>query len=157
MSKKQREMQEQAWEEVPASRRFFIFSSLIASGGVAFLGIIYPFVRYLFPSKKAGAVKMASVTIPLSEVAIGESKSFIFKGKPAILIRIKQQKVIALSAVCTHLGCIVKYAESDKLIKCPCHGAVYAITGKVLAGPAPRPLPVFASRIEGDKVIVGGV
>jgi len=157
MSQEQSGIREKAWEEIPASRRYFIFSSLAASGGAAFLGVLYPLFRYLFPSKKAGAVTSVSVTIPLGDVAIGESRFFKFKGKPAILIRLNQQKVVALSAVCTHLGCIVKYSESDKMLKCPCHGAKFDITGKVLAGPAPKPLKMFASRIEGDKAIVEAV
>jgi len=154
MSNQKHEAREKAWDEMPASRRFFILSSLIASGGAAFMGTLYPLFRYLFPSRKAGAVKTASVKIPLGEVAIGESRFFKFKGKPAILIRLNQQKVVALSAVCTHLGCVVKYSESDKMLKCPCHGAKFDITGKVLGGPAPKPLHTFVSRIEGDKAIV---
>ena len=44
----------------------------------------------------------------------------------------------AISAVCTHLGCLVSRAESGFL--CPCHGSKYDSDGRVVAGPAPRPL-----------------
>ena len=46
--------------------------------------------------------------------------------------------VAALSLVCTHLGCIV--AESPEGFKCPCHGSRFSREGKVVGGPAPRPL-----------------
>jgi len=46
--------------------------------------------------------------------------------------------VAALSLVCTHLGCIV--AESSEGFKCPCHGSRFSPDGKVIGGPAPRPL-----------------
>ncbi|HOV73249.1 MAG TPA: ubiquinol-cytochrome c reductase iron-sulfur subunit [Candidatus Hydrogenedentes bacterium] len=46
--------------------------------------------------------------------------------------------VAALSLVCTHLGCIV--AESPDGFKCPCHGSQFSHDGKVVGGPAPRPL-----------------
>jgi len=49
----------------------------------------------------------------------------------------------ALSAVCTHLGCVTRYQPDQQVIACPCHGSRFALDGEVLAGPAPRPLPHF--------------
>jgi cytochrome b6-f complex iron-sulfur subunit len=49
----------------------------------------------------------------------------------------------ALSAVCTHLGCITRYQAGKNIIACPCHGSRYSLDGDVIAGPAPRPLPTF--------------
>jgi len=49
----------------------------------------------------------------------------------------------AMSSVCTHLGCITRYAPDDGIIACPCHGSRFSLDGEVLAGPAPRPLPWF--------------
>lgn len=46
-----------------------------------------------------------------------------------------------ISAVCTHLGCIVSLSENG--FQCPCHGSKYDSEGRVIAGPAPRPLPWF--------------
>ncbi|HYM62232.1 MAG TPA: Rieske 2Fe-2S domain-containing protein [Thermoanaerobaculia bacterium] len=49
--------------------------------------------------------------------------------------------VYALSAVCTHLGCIARYKSDEKVIACPCHGSRFDLEGNVVHGPAPRPLP----------------
>ena len=49
--------------------------------------------------------------------------------------------VFALSAVCTHLGCITRYLADEKCIACPCHGSRFDLEGNVTHGPAPRPLP----------------
>lgn len=49
--------------------------------------------------------------------------------------------VYALSAVCTHLGCITRYKSDEKAIACPCHGSRFDLEGNVTHGPAPRPLP----------------
>jgi len=46
----------------------------------------------------------------------------------------------ALSAVCTHLGCITRYQPDRNIIACPCHGSQFTLAGEVVAGPAPRPL-----------------
>lgn len=44
----------------------------------------------------------------------------------------------AISSVCTHLGCVVLKNENDYF--CPCHGSRFNPEGKVISGPAPRPL-----------------
>jgi len=48
--------------------------------------------------------------------------------------------VYALSAVCTHLGCITRFRSEQRVIACPCHGSVFDLEGNVVHGPAPRPL-----------------
>jgi cytochrome b6-f complex iron-sulfur subunit len=50
---------------------------------------------------------------------------------------------IALSSVCTHLGCTVGYNYTANNIQCPCHGSVYATSGAVVNGPAPLPLQSY--------------
>ena len=62
--------------------------------------------------------------------------------------------VWALSAVCTHLGCITQWKPESDQIACPCHGSKFQRTGKVEAGPAPRPLPHFAMTLGEDGVLV---
>jgi cytochrome b6-f complex iron-sulfur subunit len=49
--------------------------------------------------------------------------------------------VYALSAVCTHLGCITRHVADENAIACPCHGSRFDLEGDVIHGPAPRPLP----------------
>jgi cytochrome b6-f complex iron-sulfur subunit len=49
--------------------------------------------------------------------------------------------VYALSAVCTHLGCITRFLSDQNVIACPCHGSRFDPEGNVIEGPAPRPLP----------------
>lgn len=56
----------------------------------------------------------------------------------------------AVSAVCTHLGCITQWKPEDNQIECPCHGSKFKRNGTVVAGPAPRTLPHFAIRLMPD-------
>lgn len=71
-----------------------------------------------------------------------------------VLLVKSDDRIRALSSTCTHLGCRVAYDPETKLIKCPCHGGVYAPDGRVLAGPPPRPLPELPTRIDGSRIFV---
>lgn len=51
----------------------------------------------------------------------------------------EQSGIAAVSTVCPHLGCLVKREENGGFI-CPCHGAIFDATGKVVSGPPPRGL-----------------
>ncbi|PYK70563.1 MAG: FAD-dependent oxidoreductase [Verrucomicrobia bacterium] len=61
------------------------------------------------------------------------------KGKVAAY-RDSAGKVHKHSAVCTHMGCIVRWNEAEKTWDCPCHGSRFKPTGEVIAGPAETPL-----------------
>jgi len=67
--------------------------------------------------------------------------------------------VVAYSAVCTHLGCTVSlWDAAHEWFHCPCHHAQFdpRDDGKVMAGPAPRDLPVLPLKLVGDAVVVAG-
>jgi menaquinol-cytochrome c reductase iron-sulfur subunit len=58
----------------------------------------------------------------------------------------------AFSIYCTHLGCPIHWLPQAHIFLCPCHGSVFNSDGTVAGGPAPRPLFMYATRIQGGKV-----
>jgi menaquinol-cytochrome c reductase iron-sulfur subunit len=58
------------------------------------------------------------------------------------------------SPICPHLGCHYNWVEARKEFVCPCHGSVFTIDGKVVAGPAPRPLDTLPFRVSSGHLEV---
>jgi len=56
----------------------------------------------------------------------------------------------AVSAVCTHLGCITQWKPEANQIACPCHGSKFTPEGAKISGPAPAPLPHFSITLTAD-------
>jgi cytochrome b6-f complex iron-sulfur subunit len=55
-----------------------------------------------------------------------------------------------ISAVCSHLGCTVQWKADERRFDCPCHGSRFHEDGKVIGGPAPRPLSWWAVALSPD-------
>jgi menaquinol-cytochrome c reductase iron-sulfur subunit len=65
------------------------------------------------------------------------------------------KKFKAYNAHCTHLGCAFSYDETQKIFACPCHHGEFDVkTGRVLAGPPPRPLDELKVEVRDDAVWV---
>jgi len=66
-----------------------------------------------------------------------------FFGDDRVVVVRADGKLHAVSAVCTHQGCTVGVNTDEHTLDCPCHGSRYTLTGKVVEGPAVRPLGTF--------------
>ncbi len=58
----------------------------------------------------------------------------------------------AMSNVCTHLGCRVRWIGDQEQFFCPCHNAAFEKDGRVASGPPPRPLDRFEVKVENDQI-----
>jgi Rieske Fe-S protein len=70
---------------------------------------------------------------------------------------LKEGPVIAVSAACTHMGCIVQWQDSDRKYHCPCHGGLFTEYGKPDNSSSIlylTSLPRLETKIENDKVYV---
>ena len=67
---------------------------------------------------------------------------------------VKQEgKLVALSNICTHLGCIPNWMPGDLKFKCPCHGSGFYVSGINFEGPAPRPLERYKISLNPEGMI----
>ena len=99
----------------------------------------------------AGGVVIAQV----SSLVAGEG--FYFKannGTDAILFKTSDEKVYALSRICTHEGCTIEFNLAENKLVCPCHGAQYqAPDGNVISGPTQKELKKINIKVEDGNVI----
>ena len=72
-------------------------------------------------------------------------------------VKLDNGEVIAFAPQCTHLGCAYHWDEPKKQFLCPCHTSVFSIDGKVISGPAPRPLDRFEAKVQNNKLMVGEI
>ena len=109
-------------------------------------------------SGSAGSTPSAagdSKLVSLDAITVGQCVSAkLPDGSAVIVSRPTVSTAACFSAICTHQGCTVQPAGAR--LQCPCHGSVYdALTGAVIAGPAPSPLPAVAVHVTAGEVLTG--
>jgi cytochrome b6-f complex iron-sulfur subunit len=121
-----------------------------AVAGVAVALVAWPKMTFAAAAKKV-AVPLASAE-KLQKV--GGYMVTKIKDKDLLLIRDGEKSVHAFEAKCPHEKCPLTYSADEKKVKCPCHKASFDLTGKVLAGPPPRPLESYPATLEGGKILI---
>jgi len=112
---------------------------LLASGGLLF--------RYLTPRSE----RKRKVLLSCASADVPHNGALIFQEQRVALLR-DQSGLYALSLVCTHLGCSVTVSAHE--LACPCHGSIFDRQGRVLKGPADRPLARLKVEVRGERVEV---
>lgn len=150
-------------------RRTFLTAAIVAAGALITAIYSIPGVAYLLaPALK----KIESETwIPLgpaSKVEPGVPTLFRadIRRQTGWIVNEEQLTVyvltedgrnyVALSNVCTHLGCRVRWVEGEQQFFCPCHNGVFDKDGRVVSGPPPRPLDQYPVKVEDGQLYVQG-
>ncbi len=75
----------------------------------------------------------------------------------AWVVKNARNDVVAYAPQCTHLGCAYHWDAAANYFLCPCHTSAFSIDGKVLTGPAPRPLDRYQVQVQGSKILIGEI
>lgn len=139
------------------TRREFLANMLVAGAFIGTgLGVLSTVVRYLIPPKKTIDSASEKVEVAtLAELPEGTAKNFAYNSVPCAVINVGGE-IRGFSRVCTHLQCAIDWNTSSTSFLCPCHAAVFDTNGRVVSGPAPKPLPRLKIAVENNKVYVGG-
>ena len=128
------------------NRRDFLDEIALASLGIAAVGGVRVLMGYLSPNVLFEPPTRFRAGVPDSYPA----NSVTFIQDQLVYIVRSQEGMWALSAICTHLGCITQWKPEANMIACPCHGSKFEPNGKKIEGPAPRPLPHFSVTLTAD-------
>ena len=145
------------------------FMNLLTFGTVTgtALGALYPVVKYFIPASSGGSGGGVTAKDALGNDIV--ASDFLaahkpgeralaqgLKGDPTYIV-VENEDAIAsygISAVCTHLGCVVPWNASENKFICPCHGSQYNNEGKVVRGPAPLSLALAHANVNDSGKVV---
>lgn len=140
-------MNRKARDKEGVSRRDFLGLAAFGAAVLASIGALAGSLRFVKAdvySEESKRFKIGKIeNFPIGTVRKMDDKNvFIFSDDNGLF---------AISAVCTHLGCIVSLADFG--FQCPCHGSKYDQKGNVTGGPAPRPLEWYEINQEVDGTL----
>ena len=146
------------------NRRGFLTKITLAIG--AFIGVVLtlPLITAMLdPITRKKGHKWRKVG-DLSDFEIGGVKMVSFENaspykwsskiaySAAYIRRESEHEFTAFSVNCTHLGCPVRWVDKSELFLCPCHGGVYYKDGSRAAGPPPRGLYTYPTRVQNNHL-----
>lgn len=151
------------------NRKEFLSTATFTLGGLIGLGLGIPAIIYVIGpalqvQEEQNWIRLGSV----SKVELGNPTLFkaTIERKTGWIVNQEEisfyvltdngREYIAMSNICTHLGCRVRWIEDQGEFFCPCHNGIFAKDGSVVSGPPPRPLDRFDVKVEDDQLYVLG-
>ena len=172
-------------QEAPElTRRAFFLRSLAALGGVFAAALAIPVAGFgsaPFWGAKSDIKLLSTAVSPvlrgsgwtpagkLEDFAVGEPRLVTLSREivdgwvkqeakvACYVVRTGDDAVAAFDHHCTHLGCPLSWSAGAERFLCPCHGGEFDVGGGVKAGPPPRSMLSYATKIESGEVLVGAL
>ena len=154
-------------DDLPPTRRAFYIRFIYGAMSAIGAALAIPAAIYLlFPPKARKEAEWVDAG-DLSSIPVGTPTEVAFERKrvdgwkvttekaTAWVLKKPDNAVVAYVPQCTHLGCAYHWDDSSHTFVCPCHTSTFSIDGKVLGGPAPRPLDRFLVKIDAGKLEIG--
>jgi len=151
------------------TRRDFLAIGTWLIGGLISLGMGIPGIAYIIgPALKRldntawirlGSVSKVELDTPtLFKAKIVRQTGWIQDERELSVYVLTEngREFTAMSNICTHLGCRVRWVGEQDSFFCPCHNAVFDKEGQVVDGPPPAPLDRFDVKIEDEQIYIFG-
>lgn len=150
------------------SRRRFLSLATWSIGGLMGLLMGIPAIAYivgpaLSKDESQSWVRLGSInkvelgTPTLFKAKIKRSAGWIVQEEniSVYILTENGRDFIAMSSICTHLGCRVRWVADQEIFLSPCHNGKFDRDGKVISGPPPRPLDRYEVKVENDQLLIG--
>lgn len=149
------------------NRRAFLSASVFSIAGVIMLGFGIPSIIYVVGPAlqrrikedwiRLGSTSKIEIGVPtLFKVNVTRQTGWITNEEEITVYVITDdgRNYIAISNICTHLGCRVRWIADQIYFFCPCHNGVFDKNGEVVSGPPPRPLEQYDVKIDGETLYI---
>lgn len=149
------------------SRKDFLNWAIMSIGGIIGLSIGFPAIKYILgPALKTegdqnwiplGSPSKVELGVPTLFKARVEQKAGWIAEEQELTFYILTENgrdFVAMSNICTHLGCRVRWVDGEDKFFCPCHNAAFDKQGQVVEGPPPKPLDTYDVKVEDDQLFV---
>jgi Rieske Fe-S protein len=142
-----------------ARRRLLVLGQMgITAVGLGGCAILRGGARHPVLAASQQRIEGSTLVVPLAALRqLGPGEALEVKpggAHPDLLIRHDDGGWQAITAHCTHRGCVVDWNAAASQWQCPCHGSRYAADGRVIEGPATRPLATALTHLESDSLRV---
>jgi cytochrome b6-f complex iron-sulfur subunit len=122
--------------EAPPRRRFLVW--LTRSFLALFAWVIGAFLSP--PTSRRSLAERVLRAGRDDSLGMGDAVLIRHGREPVFVIRTDNGALVGLSAVCTHLHCVLEWDGAQENLVCPCHEGAFDLNGNVLKGPPPRSL-----------------
>mgnify|MGYP001818260849 CR=1 FL=1 len=156
-------------EEPRASRRDFLAAATWAIGILMGAGIGLPAIAYIVGPAlqeeqseewiRLGSTSKVELGIPtLFKARIERQTGWIVNEEELSVYVLTEngRDYIAMSNICTHLGCRVRWIDEQERFFCPCHNGIFDKEGLIVSGPIPKPLDQYEVKIEDEQLFMRG-
>jgi len=153
-------------ETFARSRRRFLKVVTVGLGTLAGIALGIPYIGALV-GKSSALRKMAMARVTdVSNLAMGQPvrENFLWQEEDAYIhetvvqsvwvIQRSSSETTVFSPICPHAGCYYNWDSGAQQFHCPCHGSTFSMDGRVLGGPAPRPLDTMPHEIKNGVLFV---
>jgi menaquinol-cytochrome c reductase iron-sulfur subunit len=151
-------------EQTNLDRRKFLVRLSLLAGAIPAAVVAVPILSALLGPLLQRQKQEWRRVAALDDIPVGQTKLITYLNADPLpwagttakaaawLRRESEDRLVAFSAHCSHLGCPVRWEDKAQLFMCPCHGGVYYKDGTVAAGPPPKPLTTIEVRINKGNV-----
>lgn len=149
------------------SRRDFMKIAISLSGGLIGAALGIPAIAYIIgpalkPDNTQDWIRLGSLskvelgTPTLFRAKVQRQNGWILEEEDVAVYVLTEdgRKYLALSNICTHLGCRVRWIPDREQFFSPCHNGIFDKYGYVVSGPPPRPLDEFRTKIEDGNLYI---
>ena len=129
----------------------WLVRSFLSLWGLAGAGVVFSFLR---PPRVGSAVDRIVPAGSFSELGLGEARLVQHGNRPIYVLKVSEEEVVALSAVCTHRQCVLDWSRERRVFVCPCHAGIFDATGQVASGLPRRRLDQYRVSVRGDELSI---